>query len=64
MRPFASKPRLLDPTEWRNLGRNQPGIHTDHAILKSLGHTVDPAEIKDIAVLETIKDSVTVYRRD
>ena len=50
--------------EEKNKGTLEVGKLADLVILERNPLTVDPATIKDIAVLETIKEGRTIYRRD
>src|SRR5437764_7526110 len=50
LRAFPAEPRLLDPAERRDLGRDQAGVDPDHAVLERLGHPPDAPDIARVEV--------------
>ncbi len=45
-------------------GSIEPGKSADFVVLSSNPLNVDPLAIKDIQIVETIKDGVSVYRKE
>src|SRR5688572_8110052 len=50
LRAFPAEPRLLDATEWRNLGRQEPGVDGDHPCFERFGHSPDAADVAAVEV--------------
>src|SRR6056297_2568847 len=50
MAAFAAQPRLLDPAERCDLGRDDAGIDPDDPVFQRLGHLGDAAEIAGIEI--------------